>query len=83
MSMKEFEEKVLSQPGAHKRVAEIEDELRLAAGLTAVFESKLASLAGRGQAHRRFTASRCGNRALTQRDNRGARSVRQCRRRDP
>ena len=38
MSMKEFEERVLSRPGAHKRVAEIEDELRLAAGLTALRE---------------------------------------------
>jgi transcriptional regulator with XRE-family HTH domain len=38
MSMKKFEERVLSRPGAHKRVAEIEDELRLAAGLTALRE---------------------------------------------
>ena len=38
MSMKGFEERVLSRPGAHKRVAEIEDELRLAAGLTALRE---------------------------------------------
>jgi transcriptional regulator with XRE-family HTH domain len=38
MSMKEFEERVLSRPGARKRVAEIEDELRLAAGLTALRE---------------------------------------------
>jgi transcriptional regulator with XRE-family HTH domain len=38
MSLKKFEEKVLSRPGAEKRVAEIEDELRLAAGLTALRE---------------------------------------------
>ena len=38
MTMKEFEKKVLSRPGAGKRVAEIEDELRLAAGLTALRE---------------------------------------------
>jgi transcriptional regulator with XRE-family HTH domain len=38
MSMKRFEEKVLSRPGADKRVAEVEDELRLAAGLTALRE---------------------------------------------
>ncbi len=38
MSIKEFEKKVLSRPGASKRVAEIEDELRLAAGLTALRE---------------------------------------------
>ena len=38
MSMKEWERKVLAEPGAHERVAEIEDELRLAAGLTALRE---------------------------------------------
>jgi transcriptional regulator with XRE-family HTH domain len=38
MSMKEFEERILSRPGAHRRVAETEDELRLAAGLTALRE---------------------------------------------
>ena len=38
MTMREFEKKVLSRPGAGKRVAEIEDELRLAAGLTALRE---------------------------------------------
>jgi transcriptional regulator with XRE-family HTH domain len=38
MSIKEFEKKVLSRPGANNRVAEIEDELRLAAGLTALRE---------------------------------------------
>jgi transcriptional regulator with XRE-family HTH domain len=38
MTMKEFERKVLSRPGAGKRVTEIEDELRLAAGLTALRE---------------------------------------------
>jgi transcriptional regulator with XRE-family HTH domain len=38
MSLKEWEKKVLSPPGATDRVAEIEDELRLAAGLTALRE---------------------------------------------
>jgi transcriptional regulator with XRE-family HTH domain len=36
--MKDWEKKVLKAPGAAKRVAEIEDELRLAAGLTALRE---------------------------------------------
>ncbi len=34
MSMKDWEKKVLAEPGASDRVAEIEVELRLAAGLT-------------------------------------------------
>lgn len=38
MSLKEWEKKVLEAPGAEERVAEIEDELRLAAGLTALRE---------------------------------------------
>lgn len=38
MSLKQWEKKVLSKPGAAKRVDEIEDELRLAAGLTALRE---------------------------------------------
>jgi len=38
MSMKEWEKKVLAEPGAAERVAEIEDELRLATGLTALRE---------------------------------------------
>jgi transcriptional regulator with XRE-family HTH domain len=38
MSAKKWEQNVLEQPGAAKRVAEIEDELRLAAGLTALRE---------------------------------------------
>jgi len=38
MSLKEWEKKVLKAPGAAKRVATIEDELRLAAGLTALRE---------------------------------------------
>ncbi len=38
MSMKAWEKKVLAKPGAAARVAEIEDELRLAAGLTALRE---------------------------------------------
>ena len=32
MSMKQWEKKVLGKPGAAKRVEDIEDELRLAAG---------------------------------------------------
>ena len=38
MSLKEWEKKVLRAPGAAGRVGEIEDELRLAAGLTALRE---------------------------------------------
>ena len=38
MSVKSWENKVLAKPGAAARVAEIEDELRLAAGLTALRE---------------------------------------------
>jgi len=38
MSVKNWEKKVLDRPGAVQRVAEIEDELRLAAGLTALRE---------------------------------------------
>lgn len=38
MSVKGWEKKVLRAPGAAARVAEIEDELRLAAGLTALRE---------------------------------------------
>jgi transcriptional regulator with XRE-family HTH domain len=38
MSLKDWEDKVLSSPGAAGRVAEIEEELRLAAGLTALRE---------------------------------------------
>ena len=38
MSIKSWEKKVLATPGAAARVAEIEDELRLAAGLTALRE---------------------------------------------
>ena len=40
MSMKTWERKVLAKSGADKRVAEIEDELRLAAGLTALREQE-------------------------------------------
>jgi len=36
--MKKWEKKVLAAPGAAERVAEIEEELRLAAGLTALRE---------------------------------------------
>jgi len=38
MSLKQWEDKVLEAPGADERVREIEDELRLAAGLTALRE---------------------------------------------
>lgn len=38
MNIKSWEKKVLAKPGAAARVAEIEDELRLAAGLTALRE---------------------------------------------
>jgi transcriptional regulator with XRE-family HTH domain len=38
MSLKGWEAKVLAAPGASERVREIEDELRLAAGLTALRE---------------------------------------------
>lgn len=38
MSLKEWENKILATPGAEDRVREIEDELRLAAGLTALRE---------------------------------------------
>ena len=38
MSMKDWEEKVLAAPGAPARVAAIEEELRLAMGLTALRE---------------------------------------------
>jgi transcriptional regulator with XRE-family HTH domain len=38
MSLKEWEDNVLSAPGAAERVAQIEDELRLASGLTALRE---------------------------------------------
>jgi transcriptional regulator with XRE-family HTH domain len=38
MSAKNWEKRVLAEPGAAERVAEIEDELRLAAGLTALRE---------------------------------------------
>ena len=38
MSLKNWERKVLAAPGAVERVAEIEDELRLSAGLTALRE---------------------------------------------
>ena len=40
MSLRKWEEKVLGEPGAAERVAEIEDELRLAAGLTASCREK-------------------------------------------
>lgn len=38
MSLKQWEKKILEAPGAPERVQEIEDELRLAAGLTALRE---------------------------------------------
>jgi transcriptional regulator with XRE-family HTH domain len=50
MSMKDWEKKVLDSPGAAERVSEIEDELRLAAGLTALREQ--AGLSQREMAKR-------------------------------
>jgi transcriptional regulator with XRE-family HTH domain len=50
MSMKDWESKVLGSPGAAARVSEIEDELRLAAGLTALREQ--AGLSQREMAKR-------------------------------
>jgi len=50
MSMKSWEKKVLRTPGSRARVAEIEDELRLAAGLTALREQ--AGLSQRALADR-------------------------------
>ncbi len=50
MSMKDWEKKVLAEPGAADRVAEIEDELRLAAGLTMLREE--VGLSQRELAHR-------------------------------
>lgn len=50
MSLKEWEKKVLAEPGAAERVSEIEDELRLAAGLTALREQ--AGLSQRDLAQR-------------------------------
>lgn len=49
MTLKEWEKKVLKAPGAAKRLAEIEDELRLAAGLTSLREQ--AGLSQRELAH--------------------------------
>jgi transcriptional regulator with XRE-family HTH domain len=50
MSMKDWERKVLDSPGAAERVSEVEDELRLAAGLTALREQ--AGLSQREMAKR-------------------------------
>ncbi len=50
MSSKSWEKKVLAKPGAAGRVAEIEDELRLAAGLTSLREQ--AGLSQRDLAQR-------------------------------
>ena len=50
MSLEQWEKKVLQEPGADQRVSEIEDELRLAAGLTALRES--AGLSQRDLAER-------------------------------
>lgn len=50
MTMKDWEQKVLDSPGAAERVSEIEDELRLAAGLTALREQ--AGLSQRDMAKR-------------------------------
>lgn len=50
MSFEQWEEQVLQAPGADRRVREIEDELRVAAGLTALRES--AGLSQRDLAQR-------------------------------
>lgn len=50
MSVREWEKKVLAEPGAAERASEIEDELRLAAGLTALREQ--AGLSQRDLAQR-------------------------------
>ena len=50
MSMKDWKTKVMAEPGAAERVAEIKDELRLAAGLTALREE--AGLSQRDVARR-------------------------------
>lgn len=50
MSIEQWEKKVLQAPGADRRVREIEDELRVAAGLTALRES--AGLSQRDLAQR-------------------------------
>jgi transcriptional regulator with XRE-family HTH domain len=43
MSLKQWEKKVLQAPGAEERVRQIEEELRLAAGLTALRENARVS----------------------------------------
>lgn len=50
MSMEDWEKKVLAEPGAAERIAEIADELRLDAGLTALSEQ--AGLSQRDLARR-------------------------------
>ncbi len=50
MSLKQWETKVLAAPGAARRVGEVEEELRLAAGLTALREE--AGLSQRDLARR-------------------------------
>ena len=65
MSLEQWEKKVLQAPGADQRISEIEDELRLAAGLTALRES--AGLSQRDLADRigvsqpRIAAIECSN----------------------
>jgi transcriptional regulator with XRE-family HTH domain len=50
MSLKDWERDILAHPGADDRVAEVEDELRLAAGLTSLREE--AGLSQRDLARR-------------------------------
>ena len=50
MSLEQWEKKILESPGADQRVGEIENELRWAAGLTALRES--AGLSQRDLAER-------------------------------
>ena len=69
MSVKQWEKKVLEAPGAEERVRQIEVELRLAAGLTALREKARPT-------DRRLPASDRRNRTISQRDDRRAGTVR-------
>lgn len=80
MSMKNWEKKVLARPGAPERIDEVEDELRLATGLTALREQAGLSqreLADRlGVSQPRVAAEGCSHRACPQRHYRRPRPVR-------
>ena len=66
MSLKNWEKKVLAASGAPERVAEVEEELRLAAGLTALREQAGLSRARARQADRRLPGPSGGHRACKQ-----------------